>query len=188
MLAGMIAEAAAGEPVHIAWRRRFLDPLHLGSLHLEPQEMPTGELAHGFSRYLTPTLQDISAVPRTAIYSSFWTAGAIMGSPLDMALWTRALYRGEVLSSDTMKQMTHLVNATPFFSEFPRYGLGTMEISSSKGAFLGHAGDGFGYRCLVGHSPRLDATVLFVINTDTGWDVSGFVRMVDGWKALVAKL
>jgi hypothetical protein len=55
---------------------------------------------------------------------------------------------------------------------------------SSKGAFLGHAGDGFGYRCLVGHSPQLNATVLFVINTDTGWDFSGFVRMVDGWKAI----
>jgi hypothetical protein len=195
--------------VDVAGQTLMIEPdLHLGRLrlqwpnrsnevfqiqkrasHLEPQEMMTGELAHGFSRYLTPTVQDISHLPRTAFYSCIWSAGAMIGSPLEMALWTRALYQGEVLASNSMKQMTNMVNTVNFAPGIPRYGLGTIEVVSIKGSFFGHFGDFHGFLSLVAHSPRHNATALFVINTDSGAvDLDLFVKMVNGWKALVAKL
>jgi D-alanyl-D-alanine carboxypeptidase len=187
ILAGLAAEAAIGEPLHQAWRNRFLVPVNLPSIWLKPQEAPTGEAAHPFSGYYGLPQRDIHDEPDTAIYSSAWCSSSLMSSPMDLALWTRRLYKGEILGPDSMAQMTNMVTAA---SGWGSAGLGTLEFSTSRGVFLGHFGDGWGYRCQVGHSPSRDTTVAFAINGE--WGVAdgaeSWIRMLEGWEALVARL
>ena len=108
-----------------------------------------------------------------------------MASTADMTSWVRALYKGQVLTADSMKQLTNWVSSPGWGAG--RAGLGTLEFSTSKGTFIGHFGDGWGYRCMVAHSTKYDVTVGFAINIEFGTDYPSFERMVNAWTALAGQ-
>lgn len=184
ILAALVAEQAEGMPVNKAWRERFYEPLNLPSMYLRAWDPENGVRAHAFSGYFgVRDPVDITSKPDTALYSSVFAAAGGMASTADMARWTRALYRGEIFQKpESMQQLTNWVTSPGYGSG--RAGLGTIEFSTSRGTFIGHFGDGWGYRCMAAHSTRHNVTVAFAINIEWGTEFTSWQRMVEGWTAL----
>ena len=164
-LLGLIAEAASQNPAAEQIRTRFLEPLQLRGVYLQGSERPSGDRAHGFSAHYTGSLEDITSHPLWPVeYPVAWTAGAMASTAYDLALWMRALYGGDVLSAESLREMTKWVPGSS-----PVYGLGTMRLNSSKGEFWGHIGGITGFTSWAGHSPTLKVTVVVLVNQDSDY-------------------
>ncbi len=174
-LLGLIAEAVTHRSFAAEVRHRFLEPLGIEGIYLQGNETASVERVHGWSRDFSGSLEDINSRSTwPVVYPVAWSAGAMAATARDLAIWTRALYGGSVVTPETMKQMTewHAVSSASYGLG---YGLGTMRLASPKGDFWGHTGTITGFRTHAGHSPALDATMVIMINQDGGehtaiWD------------------
>ncbi|MBN1482470.1 T9SS C-terminal target domain-containing protein [candidate division KSB1 bacterium] len=164
ILAGMIIKQATGsDKVSEILRQHILEPLSLDNTFLDIEENLTGELACGWIHDdNTGEWYDYSQLPRTAIYSSLWTSGAMVSNAGDMAKWTRALYGGHILSQTSLNEMFTLV---PFNDPVTLgYGLGTM-----KRVFLGkelwlHGGDTVSYGSQAAYFAEQDVCIVVLLN------------------------
>jgi D-alanyl-D-alanine carboxypeptidase len=175
LLLGQIAEAVAQDTVDAQFRTRFLQPLGLPSIYLEGAEPGTGERAHGHSSFYTGTTEDITVDPVWRVgYPLAWTAGAMTATAYDLARWLRALYGGNVVSEESLSQMT------AWYSASTKYGLGTERIVSRLGEFWGHGGTITGYCVMAGHCPERDLTMVVLANQE------GDISLI--WNLLVTAL
>jgi D-alanyl-D-alanine carboxypeptidase len=91
----------------------------------------------------------------------------------DLAVWTHALFAGDVLQADSLDEMLTFVHPRPEEMDKPlcvAYGLGIMEINPQlmRGQrVLGHFGSIPGYRAFVGHFPDRGMTIALLHNSDT---------------------
>ncbi len=161
LLVGLIVEAATGDRVSSALRSRFWNPLDLRRTFLDGEEAVTGDLAHPWIDIGNDgVLDDFSIIPRTALSSATWTAGAIVSTAEDLAEWGRALYGGEVLGDASLAQMLTDVG--------PGYGLGTdlmlgQDLFSGEPA-VGLAGSGVGYASVLAYLRDYDVGIAVLIN------------------------
>jgi D-alanyl-D-alanine carboxypeptidase len=144
LLLGMIIERVTGAQVSAELRSRLLDPLGLSSTFFAIEEGLDGEVAAPWADLdSNGVLEDISYVPRTALESTGWAAGAVYSSAEDVVRFLRALIQGEVLQPSSLDQM---LDFQPF-SAGGGYGLGVQEIPDfvSGRSGIGHDGGTLGY-------------------------------------------
>jgi D-alanyl-D-alanine carboxypeptidase len=182
-LATLIVEQVTGSTVAVEIQRRLLDPLGLDGMLLDfSQPVPTRfEIAHP---WVDPdgdgTPDDVFARSRNWIASLsrilFYTRAE------DFAVWTHALFDGEVLQAASLDTMLAMVHPTPAELGSPLlvdYGLGVMDLNPQilRGErTLGHLGSIPGYRAFVGHFVDRGVTMVVLYNSDTD---EGFA-IVDG--------
>jgi len=174
ILLGMIIEEATGSPVATELRNRLWNPLNLNSTFLAVEEAIAGDVAHPWSDFFDGdgTLDDIASLPRTALYSTAWTAGAMFSTAGELATWTKALYEGQVISQSSLGQMLTFYPVPPTWSPpLTGYGLGTGQAIWSGRELWGHLGNIPGYRSLVVYSPDDGLTMAILINQDVGNDL-----------------
>jgi D-alanyl-D-alanine carboxypeptidase len=116
-----------------------------------------GELGHAYSSNI-----DVS----TYFDPSYaWSAGAMVASAGDLALWARALYGGAVLPPASLDAMLTTVETDAAGIE---YGLGVMVLDPSVAieTTMGHGGDIPGYHTHMFYVPSKKLSFAAIVNED----------------------
>ncbi|HEX2787403.1 MAG TPA: serine hydrolase [Ignavibacteria bacterium] len=166
ILLGLIIEEVYKMPLHEAYQKLLLTNHFLGGLSLFPFEEYTGPLAHNWVDLNGDgILDDASFIPKTAIFSGAWGAGAIISRPQKLAFYAMQLFGGELLEPQSMQQMTTFRNVS--FGNVNGYGLGLMRYTNVAGRTVwGHGGNVFGYASIMMHVPQDTITAVICSNRD----------------------
>jgi D-alanyl-D-alanine carboxypeptidase len=161
ILAGMIIKAATGDSTFSQTLHEYvLNPLGLENT-IVPLEEPLQEnQAHGWYDYYSDnTMEDIFDNPQTSIWSSQWTAAAMMTTAEDLCRFTRLNYRGELLDPASMSEMLNM----SYYGSIG-VGLGIFEVEIEGEAFYGHGGNSFWYTSGSLYNPLYDFSVSVLVN------------------------
>jgi len=120
-LLGMIAESATGQSYGQLIHEYILDPLQLDSTFVGVYDSIPYTVAHPWQGNT-----DNSAIPRNAVNSVSWSAGAMYSTATEMVHWYNSLMTGSFLSATSFNEMTNFIGSG-------NYGVGLFE-----GNFLGH--------------------------------------------------
>lgn len=159
LILGMIIEAASGTSYTQQLHSRILDTLHLSNTFLDQYDSLNGTTAHAwYDIFDNNNLYDLEAygIPRTALFSAAWSAGAIFSTVEDMVKWSKALFRGQVVSDSSLNQMTDFLTTY-------NYGLGLMKFSISGRTLWGHNGDAI-YKSILTYSPVDTISIALLFN------------------------
>lgn len=137
ILLGLVIEAATGHSYGEELTTRLLLPLGLTDTRLALTGDQSPRLVRSYSG-MPPVENSLSNDP-----SMGWAAGAIVSTPHDLALWTLALYGGQVISAESLRAMTTPSGLTP--PEQSPYGLGAFTESDGELSISGHTGGIAGY-------------------------------------------
>jgi D-alanyl-D-alanine carboxypeptidase len=168
VLLGLALEAATGQSMAELYQTRIFTPLGMTSTWL-PEGIPTeGQLADGYfttegdgdegSRLVNATDWNVS---------QGWTAGAIVSTAEDMALYTEALAAGALFSDpDSLAQMTAFQKVDPVkFGLMTSYGLGIGVMPLDGAEAWGHTGGTPGYATLMMTIPEKGTNLVYLTNS-----------------------
>lgn len=158
VMLALIAERVAGERLEDALRARFFRPLGLSSLRECPPHPGAGR---GAARGHERTKGKFVAHPPENFHL-FRGSGGYCGSPMDLALWERALATGRVLGADSYAQMTAAVRLDG--GRAADYGMATALVSPDGLRRLGHGGYGGGFSAQAAYYPASELTVIVMFN------------------------
>lgn len=164
ILLGLVIQEATQASVSANLRDRLLGPLGLNQTFLEVEEQRPGTRATPWADLNNDgALEDISDLPRESLYSAAWTAGALVATAENTALWTKALFEGDVLSQASLDEMLSF-NSPVSHPAAMGYGLGTMTFASSHATSWGHTGDIFGYASITMYVPENQISIAVLAN------------------------
>jgi D-alanyl-D-alanine carboxypeptidase len=152
VVAGILVEQAAGQPLHEVYRELVFDPLGMNSTWLEGNEPArTPEVAHHYTDELDWT---------TISPTIDWAGGGLVTTAPDLARFVRALWSEQILGSRALGELTQWTPGAWFPPghrlRYERYGLG-MGTNTVEGVeLLGHTGfiGAFAF-----HAPDYDAVL-----------------------------
>jgi D-alanyl-D-alanine carboxypeptidase len=128
LLAGLVAERATGQPFNILLRDSILTPLQLDSTFLDVYDSLLYPVAHPWQA----GVNNIS-IPRVALNSAAWAAGAMYATSGEMAQWYHALMNGQVLEPHSFQDMTTFVGSG-------NYGIGISRATVAGRTVWTHGG------------------------------------------------
>lgn len=128
LLAGMIAEIAGGQSFGTLLRNLILSPLQMDSTYLDVFDTVPPPIAHPWQNG-----NDNFSVPRKALNSSAWAAGAMYSTATEMVHWYRSLMGGQVLNAASFSEMTT-------FSIPGNYGIGLYQTPVQGRTVWQHGG------------------------------------------------
>ena len=111
--------------------------------------------------------------------------GGLRSTALDLAVWLRELFAGEVVPASLRKEHRTAVQAQRGVSE--RYGLGCFVTATPHGEAFGHSGIMPGYLSHGMHYPDLRVSVAVMFPTDAVKQVGNLQRLCDEIAGDVAK-
>ena len=160
MLLKRIVEDLADRSFADLVAERIAGPLGLARTFVPASVEDLRSLAPATSRALADdrALRDV----REHYHPGWVSHGVVASTPSDIARFLHALFRGRIVSADSLREMTALVpvpmepGARAPWAE-PSYGLGIMADPRSRwGRVWGHNGGGPGYSTSAFHAPDLD--------------------------------
>jgi D-alanyl-D-alanine carboxypeptidase len=144
VLLGMIMRSASGTTASAELRRTVLNRAGLRSTFLGAEEDWRGELAHPHLDIDGDgTHEDLGGHSQTAILSSFWTSGAVVSTPSDVARFAQQLFEGGLLTTASLDQMRAFQTIDVGGAAFD-YGLGLMRLNVLAREHWAHSGGLFG--------------------------------------------
>jgi D-alanyl-D-alanine carboxypeptidase len=161
LLAAMIITRATGSTLATEMRRRFWEPLDLGSARLPLEEPYPENLAHvwGDNFEKDGSYRDITFLPRVSHDSiTYGSAGVFMAAE-DLARWTHALFHGKVVREDSLREMRVLGRGA--------YGLGLGRLGFRVGGGLravGHGGGNIGTCAYMVYLPDYGVSIAVMVN------------------------
>lgn len=163
LLLGIILEKAGGKP-YAALLREMTDELGLrDTFYLDhPNDML---IANAYDEDLlhigAPNLRGL----RLSLHSGVFSAGGIVSKSDDVARFTRALFTGEIISDESLAQMTTFVSAPD--ADAPErigYGLGVRQMVIDGKQFVGHTGAIPGYSAVTVYGVDNGITIAILSN------------------------
>jgi len=155
---GMVVEQVTGNSLAEEISSRLAAPLGLQNTVYPPTaDMPVPYAAG----YAVVDVGEVEEFTRTHPSSSAGS-GALVSTLEDLAVWGRALGRGELLSEESFNRQIRMIStdSCPTCPEYDGYGMGIGELDG----WLGHTGDYIGYQALVMFDPLSEATVVILVN------------------------
>jgi D-alanyl-D-alanine carboxypeptidase len=168
VIAGLILQRAAHEPLASVMRREVFDTPGGDGLAMQPAEMPRPPHAHSYwyPHGLSADASDVSdggpLLPSRTWAGMAWAAGGLAGDVPSLARWAHQLLGGKVLDHASLRAMTDFHD----FSRLEGYGLGLMRDSLHDHPMWGHIGDGLGSHSELWHLPRQNLTFAIAWNDD----------------------
>ena len=159
LLLGMVIEKIADSSYSSQLRRRILTPIALDRTYLDIEESYSGPLAHPWDEG-----NDISSMPRTALYSMAWSAGAMVSTTENLARWSKALYEGALVSQASLNEMLtfiYMPDTYPFGLTETGYGLGVTDANFFGKRVWHHGGSTRDIKRMSGTSRRQKRVWLF---------------------------
>jgi D-alanyl-D-alanine carboxypeptidase len=170
LLLGLAIERAADSTVGRELHRRLLPRATFDRIVFQGEERPRGAVAVGYHQLDSdPELESTPnnpLVPSTSEATSAWASGNLLASAGDLARAGDRLFRGELLSARSRREMTDWVEAL----EPPEYGLGVARDRLAGEEVWGHSGDILGFHADLWHLPKSRVTVAALINYQAGGD------------------
>lgn len=165
VLLGMLVETITGHSFAEELQARILDPIGLENVHYPPALPISGQLIPGWTSWTTPNTYDTDVTPvlRDCFASMVSTAGAVVARPHDLARFTRAVMRGDLLHPSSLSTMRTCTTVN-FGDGATGYGLGTMRYSYGGRTYYGHSGDISGFTQMAVHSVQDSVTLVLSIN------------------------
>jgi D-alanyl-D-alanine carboxypeptidase len=151
-LAGLVAEAAGGRPLHQQVRDLLLAPLGLTAPFLDQHEAPTGPLPGG---WVGGTMNVMDT--RTSTYSAAWAAGAYFSTPDALARWWQGLMTGRLVGTASLAAMMTTVGSEG-------YGLGIVRRQLAGRAIWSHTGEIRGFTSVAVHDPAGRFSLVLIAN------------------------
>lgn len=183
MLVKRIAEAVAGVSLRTLVLERIVVPLGLQRTFVPETLGDLSSLAPGTSSGLAPdhSPRDV----RTHYHPGWVSHGVVASTSSDVVRFLDALFRGRILSQQSLDQMCELVivpgapsAATNPLSRWgrPSYGLGLMgDPKSPWGLVLGHNGGGPCYNASAFYAADLGASVCVLGAIEKDFEAEGLV-------------
>jgi len=165
ILLGLIIEEVTGQPLHEVINSRILVPLGLTKTTFRPDMPLPGPLVPGWSSLSTPNAytDDMTFFLGTSFSSMVYAAGAMVGTPWDVARFNRALFTGELVAENWLDTMRTCINVN-MGGGATGYGFGTMRYSFGGRTYFGHGGDINGFTQLTIHTDADSVTLSIAIN------------------------
>jgi len=187
LLLAMILEKATGTPLPDLLRLYLWQPLGIHDAYVSLNDhLPMEQLAHvyGDDFQFGGMDADLTFAPRASHESIAFGSSGVFMSARNLALYTRALFTGQVLSSESMEKMLTFVDFFPV-ANMEAYGLGAQRyvksFSQGKQA-IGHGGGNIGTTTYQVHLPDQNITMGVMINAfpNKGADViaKGVIRRI----------
>jgi D-alanyl-D-alanine carboxypeptidase len=160
---GLIVEEATGQRLGTELEQRLFKPLGLEATSFVEDAKMEAPYSRGYLNQ-GEKLTDVTAISP----SHYWAAGNIVATAGDVARFYEALFEGELLSEDSMDEMTDYVEEAPGLSR----GLGPAKGETECGSWEGHDGSVPGYNAF---TRTLDSgrQVVMLMNTVTIGDTVG---------------
>jgi CubicO group peptidase (beta-lactamase class C family) len=161
----IIVERVTGSTVAKEIRARFLEPLGLNRtlvLDTETRVPETANIAHAWLDVDgNGALDDVSSWPISWIATR--SPALMYCTAENLARWSQAIYRGEVLNQTSLKQVLTFHRPAPHPAFSTGYGLGTQEFSLGRLVLWGHLGYGY-YLSSMMYIPKHSASVVVLTN------------------------
>ncbi len=158
ILVGRILEIVGEAPLAQQLRARFFDPLGLTSVVFQGEEPVPEGAAKGYWKdgSWVDWSDGTPLRPMTSAATVVWAAGAILSSARDLLRWEDALYGGEVLSEESLRQLL------TFGPE--GYGPGTRYQRMAGWDGYGHGGSLRGFQAGMYRLPEPGVDVVVMTN------------------------
>jgi D-alanyl-D-alanine carboxypeptidase len=198
LMLGLIAQDAAGTPYDRLVHDRFIEPLGLTGTYLDGfGDGPTAVNGYDLSCD-AGTESDCLAKPSKPVpvasslqWTGAWSAGGMVSTARDQAVWIRALVTGAVVDAEHRALMQTL---TPLSSEYyadayAKAGITAVQLGEGAGLTtwsvpgvgncLGHAGSIPGANGVGAHCPDADLTVVILNAVNPAGESPGYPGLVD---------
>jgi D-alanyl-D-alanine carboxypeptidase len=165
LVAGLAIEAATSRPFNDVARQLVLEPARMSdsgffSLDADPPGLATGYL----------TSDDPPETWRSNIYgltACGMPDGGMIATAADMARFIDGLIHGDLLSAESLRNMTTPQSVPGDDGRTYGYGL-EMVMDEDRVLVMGHSGSDPGVATMVSHYPGIDLTVVILCNQDRG--------------------
>ena len=170
VIAGLILERAAQEPLAAVIRREVLSLPGGDGLAFQPAERPRTPHAHsywypdGLSEDATDVSDGGPLLPSRNWAGLASAAGGMAGDVPSLARWAHHLLGDDALARASLREMTDFHSLAARAPE--AYGLGLMRDSLRDRVMWGHLGDGLGSHTELWHLPRERLTFAATWNDD----------------------
>jgi D-alanyl-D-alanine carboxypeptidase len=200
ILAGMIAEKAAGKPYKELLEEKLFEPAKLRDTYYEPIAYPPDVLARTASGYFNnpdcglyePDCKESTLAPmigrdvRTADLSWGGAAGGIISTPRDLAHWIRVVFAGKILPPEQLKEFLTFISTKTgkpidkVTEDDPRgFSLGLVRVLKPEvGALWFYEGETLGYRTAFLFSPEDEVLVAAATNSQPSAEEDKLVPML----------
>ncbi len=178
-LAGMVIKSATGKEYYEMYKEMFFDPLGLTSAIGAPFQTNSSPLADLWFDALIPGIAiNISNLFSTnGLFSIGNSAGGIVSTPRDMAVWMKALATGKAVSDEALNEMKQFLPVGA-----GGYGLGVTSGDVNGESVFGHSGN-IVYVSEVFYFPGLDISVALHSNDGTKFDLTAvFADLMETYK------
>lgn len=152
VLAGQLVEAVTGKTIEEELNARLLQPLHLSNTHYYSKALSSEvlqQMAHGFSEFGAFPDEPKDITDQNMSWAN--TAGALVSTSHDTAIWLRHLLTDNKLLANMQRQeLLKLVDTEsgqflPAESNKMGYGLGVEKFNSQPNEIWGHSGGTLGF-------------------------------------------
>lgn len=168
ILLGLLIEKMEGKPLYQVFDEKIFGPLGLTLTQFAGRNPVPDGIVRGYI-----DLYSNMQVTETT-YNSGWdyyTAdGGLISNPYDMNVFFRALMNGQVINSNSLKEMLTFKSPKTASNEFfpISYGLGIFKMETPKGTAYMHSGDAIGYYANMLYFPDDSTTVVYAVNSNYG--------------------
>lgn len=166
LLLEQVIEHVTGRPLSAVLRDGVLNTEGVERLIYQPDEVPTEPMAMPFGGTTAALENGGGFLPSLAHASGGHGAWGMASDSPSLARWWRALCSGEIVSQDSLTQMT---------PKQDDYGLGIFPFPNVGASALGHPGNEEGYDSWSACLPEHGAVIVALANGDVD-DLFGFPR------------
>jgi len=181
LLLGMIIEQVTGNTAGDEINARVIQPLGLNNTYLDIGSTQNAALAHGYidmsvagpilglpagtDMFIPDVIEVEGLIDGTNLLhpTVTWTSGSLVSTAHDMAVFSHALFSGQLLGHDMLEEMKHTQEAS-LFNGPVQYGLGLQARPTAHGSSIGHGGLNFGYQAATYFFPEHDVVISHLHN------------------------
>ncbi len=163
LLLGAIAERATGRAIVDLYHQRLWAPLGLTHIFLPGYEEPPSAVATAYAGTAA-----IAPLERLSLLSVGYSAFGLLSNARTIASWGRALFLGNLLSSDMQAAMRTLVPAAGNIPGESGAGLGIRAYGYLDRSQFGHSGGATLGSSLLLFDPESGVTVAVIMNQGSG--------------------
>jgi len=209
IILGRIAEEAAGLPYADQVQSRLIEPLALTSTYLDgygggPEAVSGYDLScpagSGSDCLGKPSSPSPVAPDPSPQWTGAWSAGGMVSTAHDQAVWIRALVNGDVVDAAHREMMQSLtpLSASYYGDAYAKAGIPAVQLGEGTGLTswavpgvgdcLGHAGSIPGSNGIAAYCPAAELTIVVLNDIDPAGTTPGYPGLVDLAPAALAAL
>lgn len=162
VMLGIIVEDVTGRRWEDLLKERITEPLGLHDTAVATPWSEGGGVELGYKR----TISGYSDVRGLVDPSVGWFAGSMVSTSEDLERFAGALFHGELVSTETLDEMTIARGRAKDGDIDMGLGLGLMVVATPGGTLYGHTGGIDGYTAFVAYDPDTDTVVTATSNTE----------------------